>query len=442
MSLRLRLALVVGVTFAVVVIGCVYAVRVSAGNELRGQVDTFLVQRARDPRYNTDFERRPPDVFPGRGPSTGPVLEEPDAIVQLLDANGTVLRAASPALPVSAQDRALAQAPGATMLRTETINGTPYRVLTKHTDSGAVQIARSIKETNNVLSSLDIRLLLIAIGGTLFAALAAWLIARRIVRPVEQLTGATETVAATQDLTSTIPVERRDELGRLAESFNTMLVALRSSREQQQRLIVDASHELRTPLTALRTNIELLRRQRASGSELDEVLGEAQFELEELSDLVSELVELATDARADEPETPVDLGEVTQRVAARFRRRTNRELPVTLDAPAVVTAREAAIERAVSNLVENACKFTPEDRSIDIVVRGGVIDVRDRGPGIDAADRAHVFDRFYRAPAARTMTGSGLGLSIVKQIVDLHGGTVEVLPRDGGGTIARVTLPA
>jgi two-component system sensor histidine kinase MprB len=267
------------------------------------------------------------------------------------------------------------------------------------------------------------------------------LIASRIVRPVERLTFATETVAATQDLTSEIPVDRRDELGRLAESFNTMLVALRSSRDQQKRLVVDASHELRTPLTALRTNIDLLRRASTlDEAQYDEVLAEAQLELEELTELVGELVELATDARADEPVQPVDLGELAERVASRYRRRTGRELPIALDAPAVVPARESAIERAVANLVENACKFTPADRSVEMRVRGSDIEVSDRGPGISAEDRAHVFDRFYRATSARTMPGSGLGLSIVKQIVELHGGAVEVLPRDGGGTVARITL--
>ena len=407
MSLRLRLALVVGVTFAIVVIGSVLAVRVSAGNELRGQIDRFLEQRS--PRFEGDVSS---GRFPGSnggvfGSTGAPGLQrqfvQPDAIVQVLKTDGTVLRASSPELPVSAHDKALAAAPGPPHFSTVTVDEIPYRVLTTHLNengrgtAGAFQIARNIKETNDVLDSLDLRLTLIAIGGTLVAAIAAWLIARRIVRPVERLTLATETVAETQDLTSTIAVDRRDELGRLAESFNTMLVALRSSRDQQQRLVVDASHELRTPLTALRTNIEMLRRNTSlDDAQFEEVLGEAQLELEELTDLVAELVDLATDARADEPAQAVDLGDLAERVATRYRRRTDREIPLTLEQPATVMVRESALERAVSNLVENACKFTPADRSVEIAVRRATIDVLDRGPGIDAEDRAHVFDRFYR----------------------------------------------
>jgi two-component system sensor histidine kinase MprB len=448
-SLRIRLALIVGLTFAVVVIGCVVAVRVSASNELRGEIDRFLVQRSNEPPFQFRTNGQPPNGFPGVGNGGfrigGRQLERPDAIVQVLDADGSTARASDPVLPVSQQDKALAAAPGKPHFSTVSVDGTHYRMLTTHIGvnggGGALQIARSIEETNDLLDSIDLRLLLIAIGGTIVAAVAAWLIASRIVRPVERLTFATETVAATQDLTSEIPVDRRDELGRLAESFNTMLVALRSSRDQQKRLVVDASHELRTPLTALRTNIDLLRRASTlDEAQYDEVLAEAQLELEELTELVGELVELATDARADEPVQPVDLGELAERVASRYRRRTGRELPIALDAPAVVPAPESAIERAVANLVENACKFTPADRSVEMRVRGSDIEVSDRGPGISAEDRAHVFDRFYRATSARTMPGSGLGLSIVKQIVELHGGAVEVLPRDGGGTVARITL--
>jgi two-component system sensor histidine kinase MprB len=406
---------------------------------LRGEIDRFLVQRSNEPPFQFRTNGQPPNGFPGVGNGGfrigGRQLERPDAIVQVLDADGSTARASDPALPVSQQDKALAAAPGKPHFSTVSVDGTHYRMLTTHIGvnggGGALQIARSIEETNE----------LIAIGGTIVAAVAAWLIASRIVRPVERLTFATETVAATQDLTSEIPVDRRDELGRLAESFNTMLVALRSSRDEQKRLVVDASHELRTPLTALRTNIDLLRRASTlEEAQYDEVLAEAQLELEELTELVGELVELATDARADEPVEPVDLGELAERVASRYRRRTGRELPLALDAPSVVPARESAIERAVANLVENACKFTPADRSVEMRVHGSVIEVSDRGPGISAEDRAHVFDRFYRATSARTMPGSGLGLSIVKQIVELHGGTVEVLPRDGGGTVARITL--
>jgi len=449
MSLRFRLLLVVATTFAIVVVGCVYAAHVSTRQELRAETDRFLMQRAHDPGITSGFDHRPrpgsTGVSGNKEPDEGPQLAEPDAIVQLLDAQGRVVRsiANQPAIPVDSRDKNIAAHGGDPRFRTVTISGTQYRVLTVSSpQGGAAQIARSIADTNNVLSALDLRLLLIALAGTAVAATSAWLIARRIVRPVEQLTVAAEQIAATQQLEHHIEVTRRDELGRLAASFNTMLAALGSSRAQQQRLVVDASHELRTPLTALRTNIELLQR----AGTLDEgqrveLVDAAQVELAELGELVAELVDLATDARAEEPVQRVDVGDLIERVVERERRRSGRPIMLSRDTDAAVNVRVSAIDRAVHNLLDNACKFSPADTPIEVDVRGGVVEVRDRGVGVASDERSRVFDRFYRAAAARSQPGSGLGLAIVRQIAELHGGTVELLAREGGGTIARLTLP-
>jgi two-component system, OmpR family, sensor histidine kinase MprB len=459
MSLRLRLALVVAVTFAVVVAACVYAAHVSASNELHDATDQFLLERAKDPvnRARGDFDnvRRELDNFgasrgtPGGGPGPhfavgggGPVVR-PDALVQVIDSNGDIVVQSDVDLPVDDRDRSMATTDERTepRLRTVTVDHTPYRVLTASTGNGAIQIAREAGSTENVLDSLDMRLLLIGLGGTIVAALLAWFIARRIVRPVEQLTDAAEHVAQTQDLQNTITVDRTDELGRLATSFNTMLTALDTSRDQQKRLVMDASHELRTPLTALRTNVEVLQR----GTALDdaqraELLGAVDVELRELTDLVGELVDLATDARAEEPPQPTDLAAVADAVVARQRQRTGRDITFAATGDTNAVVRAGAIERAVSNLVDNACKFSPADTTVDVRVDGRTIEVADRGPGVSDEDRSHVFDRFYRAPAARTLPGSGLGLSIVQQIVETHGGQVQLLARADGGTIARITL--
>jgi two-component system sensor histidine kinase MprB len=450
MSLRLRLLLVVATTFAVVVVGCVYAAHVSTRQELRSETDRFLMQRAQDPNIAGGFGNHPPrptdgdyDTIPNQ--QGGPQLAEPDAIVQLLDAEGAVVRsiANQPAIPVDAADKQIAAHGGAARYRTVAIKGTEYRVLTTALhDGGAAQIARSIADTNNVISTLDLRLFLIALIGTAVAAALAWLIARRIVRPVEQLTLATEQIARTQELDQHIEIGRHDELGRLASSFNTMLAALGSSRAQQRRLVMDASHELRTPLTALRTNIELLQRAGSlDDAQRTELIDAAQIELTELGDLVGELVDLATDARAEEPAQPVDLGNLVEQVVERERRRSGRTITLVRDTAAVVDVRAAAIDRAVQNLVSNAAKFSPADTTIDVEVDGGVIEVRDRGVGIAAEERELVFDRFYRATAARSQPGSGLGLAIVRQIAELHGGTIELLAREGGGTVARLRLP-
>ncbi len=450
MSLRFRLLLVVATTFAVVVVGCVYAAHVSTQRELRAETDRFLLQRAHEPGIASGFrDHRPPPggtgVTGNQPPGNAPQLAEPDAIVQLLDANGSVVRsiADQPAIPVDTVDKGIAAHGGAPRFRTVTISGTQHRVLTVSTSGGgAAQIARSIADTNKVLSTLDVRLLLIALAGTAVAAALAWLIARRIVRPVEQLTLAAEQIAETQQLEHHIEVARHDELGRLAASFNTMLAALGSSRAQQRRLVMDASHELRTPLTALRTNIELLQRAGTlDEAQRVELVDAAQVELAELGELVSELVDLATDERAEEPVQQVDVGDLMERVVERERRRSGRSITLSRDTATVVNVRVSAIDRAVHNLLDNARKFSPADTPLEVDVHGGVIEVRDRGVGVAPDDRALVFDRFYRAAAARSQPGSGLGLAIVRQIAELHGGTVELLERDGGGTIARLTLP-
>jgi two-component system, OmpR family, sensor histidine kinase MprB len=446
MSLRLRLLLVVATTFAVVVVGCVYAAHVSTQQELRSETDRFLLQRAHDPGITSGFDDHGPRPGTNQQPDDDPQLAEPDAIVQLLDAHGAVVRsiANQPVIPIDDQDKAIAAHGGGPRFRTATISGTEYRVLTVSSRSGgAAQIARSIEDTNNVLSTLDLRLLLIALAGTAIAAAAAWLIARRIVSPVEQLTVAAEQIALTQELGHRIEIGRHDELGRLAGSFNTMLAALGSSRAQQQRLVMDASHELRTPLTALRTNIELLQRAGTfDDAQRAELVDAAQVELAELGDLVAELVDLATDARAEEPVQSVDVVDLVARVVERERRRGGRTITLSGDATAMADVRVSAIDRAVHNLIDNARKFSADDTTIEVDVRGGIIEVRDRGVGIAVDERERVFDRFYRATAARSQPGSGLGLSIVSQIAQMHGGSVELLAREGGGTIARFALPA
>jgi two-component system sensor histidine kinase MprB len=449
MNLRLRLTLVVAVTFALVVIGCTYAAHVSTSRQLREETDDFLLQRAER------FTRTPPAGFlpgpqrrAGRGPfgREFPALADPDALTQILTSNGAVASyiTGQPVLPVDATDRAIARDGGDARFRHVELDGDSYRVLTEALPrGGAAQIARSVEESEELLASLDTRLRLIALAGTLVAATLAWFIARRMVRPIEELTERTALVATTKEFDHPITVSRHDEIGRLATSFNRMLDELRISREQQRRLVMDASHELRTPLTALRTNVDLLRRARSlDPAQRDELLGATDVELRELTDLVSELVQLATDTRSEEAVQPVDLGELVDRVATRQQRRSGRTVTVAKDEPAVVDGRVTLLERAVSNLVDNALKFSPPESTVELVARGGTVEVLDRGTGIPTEDLPHVFDRFYRATSARQVQGSGLGLAIVEQIAELHSGTVTLAARPGGGVVARFALPA
>jgi two-component system sensor histidine kinase MprB len=309
---------------------------------------------------------------------------------------------------------------------------------------GAVQVARNLGEVDTVLAQLRTRLLLIIGIGTALAALVAWLVARRTARPIERLRDAAEHVTESGDLTKPIEVAGTGgrEVGQLAVSFNTMLAALARAREQQSQLVADASHELRTPLTAVRTNIEFLERATSlSDAERQSLLAETRNELTELTDLVVEMVELATDTRTVEPVVEVDLPDLAAEVAERFGRRYGRRVSVALGRPARVRAQRGLVERAVANLVDNALKFSDEPDGVEVTVDGTVIEVADRGPGIEAEDREKVFGRFYRADSARPRPGSGLGLSIVAQIAEGHGATVTLLPRPGGGTIARFALP-
>ena len=448
MSLRTRLTVIVAVIVAVAVVGGAYAAQVSAKQALRDETDKFLHDRA------AGFVQQPPGDLGGDfgGAPTdaddhhrGRYFEF-DAVQQTIDSDGNVTNTlpGQPSLPIDAADRAIASHPSSSRYRDVTVGNNEYRMITASLQNGgAVQIARPVSETDDVLSVLRDRLVVIALAGIALAALAAWLVMRRATRPIERLTETAEHIAATQDLTTPIPVRGDDEVGRLAASFNTMLIALDTSREQQQRLVVDASHELRTPLTAVRTNIDFLGHATTlDADQRAQLITETRLELDELTNLVSEMVELATDVRSEEPIEPVALAEVATDVAARFRRRTGKEIVVDVDAAGTVDGRRAMLDRAVSNLLDNALKFSPDGDVVDVTVRGGTVEVVDRGPGIAPEDRARVFDRFYRAASARTQPGSGLGLSIVAQIAELHGGSVTLDARDGGGTVARLQLPA
>ena len=255
---------------------------------------------------------------------------------QTIDADGTVTNTlpGQPSLPDRRRRTAPSRrSPSPSRYRDVTVGDEQYRMITVSLrNGGAVQIARQVSETDDVLDVLRNRLVLIALAGIALAALAAWLVMRRATRPIEQLTETAEHIAATQDLTTPIPVRGNDEVGRLAASFNTMLIALDTSREQQQRLVVDASHELRTPLTAVRTNIDFLGHATTlDADERAQLIAETRLELDELTNLVSEMVELATDVRSEEPIEPVSLAEVATDVAARFRRRTGKEIAVDVD---------------------------------------------------------------------------------------------------------------
>jgi two-component system sensor histidine kinase MprB len=444
MTLRTRLTVLVLAIVVATVAGAALAARYSTSRELRREVDRFLVTRTQQ-FAGPGFGRA--DEGPRQRPGDRDPFVVVDAVSQVIDRNGAIVSsvAGQPVLPVDAGDRELA-AGGEhqqVRLRDVRVDGVHYRLATAALGPGrAVQVARDLRETDDVLDTLGARLLLIVLAGSLLAAAVAWWTTRRATRPIEDVTRAAERVAATQDLSVPIPAGGGDEVGRLATSFNTMLLALETSRRQQRSLVLDASHELRTPLTAVRTNIDVLRRgHRLTAAQRTTLLDETKEELEELTNLVTELVDLATDARAEEPVEPVRLGVVAADVVARFRRRTGRTIELDATGAGVVDGRPSMIDRAVSNLVDNALKFSSEPSAVEVAVTGTVVTVADRGAGIEGEDASRLFDRFYRSERTRTLPGSGLGLSIVKQIAELHGGTVDLRPRPGGGVEATLRLP-
>ncbi len=383
-------------------------------------------------------------ALPNGGPRT-PVFEL--VLVQILDASGAVSTAPeSLTLPVDNADRVMSVSHDRSLRETRdvTVNGEPYRMITAPigTGTGAVQVARSLTENERLLDSLRNRTLVAVVLVIALAALLGWLVAYEVTRRLVRLTATAEEVAATGRLDVDVPVRGRDEAGRLGAAFDEMLTALARSKEDQQRLVQDAGHELRTPLTSLRTNVSVLRRYDqlppdARARLLDDLDGETR----ELTDLLNELVELASERRGEEPVQRVVLGDIAEHVAVRTGRRTGRTITVLADA-STVDGRPQALERAIGNLVDNAAKFdVTGTEPIEVVVQHGRVEVRDRGPGLDPADIPHLFDRFYRAVGARSRPGSGLGLAIVKAVAEVHGGTVFAADRPGGGSVIGFELP-
>ena len=323
-----------------------------------------------------------------------------------------------------------------------TREGERFRVATVQHNSGhALILAQPLAPNDRTLEKLGGVLFVFGALGVLAALLAGWLVARSGLRPVRRLTSSVEHIAVTEDLTP-LRVEGDDEVARLATAFNQMLLALGASRDRQRRLVADASHELRTPLTSLRTNLDLLRQ--AEGNDAFppearlELLDDVRGQIEELSALVGDLVELARDEPTTHVVAEVDLAEAVERAVTRVRRRAHGvSFDVDLDAWPVI-GDASSLERAVTNLLDNAAKWSPADGTVTVRLTDGVLTVDDQGSGIAEADRPHVFDRFYRAEESRAMPGSGLGLAIVRQVVDRHGGRIEASESPTGG--ARFTL--
>ncbi|HXB15757.1 MAG TPA: HAMP domain-containing sensor histidine kinase [Solirubrobacteraceae bacterium] len=365
--------------------------------------------------------------------------------VQLYSPGGTVHTGENgPLLPVTAATRAVAAGSHAAFYGNVTVRGTPVRMFTEQAGKNAVwQAALPLTDLNSTLSNLRLVLALVCLGGIALAGGLGLLVSRAALRPVQRLTGAAEEVARTQDLGHRIEGPGEDELGRLARSFNTMLSALENARLAQRQLVSDASHELRTPLTSVRANLDVLADgERLAPQERARVVGAVQAQLAELTVLVGDLVDLSKGEVAD-----IEVEDVRLDLAAAAAvERAGLHAPAcsfALDAePCLVRAAPARLDRAIANLLDNACSWNPPDGPpIEVRVREGELQVRDHGPGISVEDMPRVFDRFYRAAAARSLPGSGLGLAIVRQVAEMHGGSFGAANDPGGGARLTLSLP-
>ncbi|MEO5851084.1 MAG: ATP-binding protein [Nocardioides sp.] len=351
-----------------------------------------------------------------------------------------------PQLTIGSPELEVAQGAKDQSLRTIRAGDVPYRVVTVQAgEDQALVLAQSLEPQDRVLRQLGIAMLIFGGIGVLAAALAGWGVARNGLRPVRRLTSAVEQIARTEDL-APLAVEGDDEVARLASAFNSMLTALAASRDRQRRLVADAGHELRTPLTSLRTNLDLLAQVDSAGNALppgarEELLDDVRAQIEELTTLIGDLVELARDEPLTHVVEAVDLSEVLDRSVARVRRRAPGIEFEVRAAPWWVTGEAPSLERAVTNLLDNAAKWSPPGGVVRIDMHGGRLVVDDSGPGIAPTDLPHVFDRFYRSEESRSMPGSGLGLSIVRQVTERHAGTVYAGAAPGGGARLTLTLP-
>jgi two-component system, OmpR family, sensor histidine kinase MprB len=377
-------------------------------------------------------------------PAPGPGA--PPSLAQLIGPTGTVVTdvGSQYGIPVSSTDRALATSGGDASFSDVDSRGTSLRVLTQPLAAGgAIQVARSLEDTDHTLDTLIIILAAVSAGGIALAAGLGPFVARTALAPAGEVSDAAEEVARTHDLTHRIEVRGDDELGRLAASFNEMMAGLQLSEAAQRRLVADASHELRTPLATLRTNIETLgRTEDLDPEERKRLVADVTQELEEMTELVGDIVELARAPGQDAvARQDVALDELTRDAIERAQRRAREMRFDQRLEPSIVHADAQRLGRAISNMLDNACKWSPEGGEIEVQVAGGRVTVRDHGPGFPPDDLDKVFDRFWRADEARGTPGSGLGLAIVQRVAEEHGGRATASNAEDGGAVVSLELP-
>jgi two-component system sensor histidine kinase MprB len=474
MTLRARIAAAAGLAVAIAVLIAAISLYVAVRSDLRGEVDKSLTQRAQafvpgaaggGGLHSSSREggSPPPGASPndralpgGEGPpplddggdgfpsNVQPVpLGGPSGYIQFVAPSGTIHvpggQGSSTRIPLSTSDKEIAKGGKGSTLSDRTVKGTRLRVLTLGTGNrGAVLVARPLTEVDKELNRLLVILLIVAFAGIALAAALGALVARAALAPIARFTRRTETLAGGLDLSQRLPSSGRDELARLATSFNATLDALERSVEAQRNLVADASHELRTPIASLRANIQTLAEaDRLPPEDQAGLRADIVSELDELTRLVGDVVELARGTERKGAVDDVALDEIVRAAVQRSQRRSDLVFHVNLE-PTLVSGEADRIDRAVSNLLENACKWSPPGEPVEVDLQDGLLTIRDHGPGFAESDLPQVFERFYRADAARKQPGSGLGLAIVRQAAEAHGGSVVVENAPGGGALVRI----
>jgi two-component system sensor histidine kinase MprB len=419
-SFRQRVTLLTALAIAVTVTATAVAVWVIAKRQLYSQLDQSVSIQAATSGGGGPF-------FGGANRLTATVRPDGDS--------------SNPSIPVTKRAQAVAAGTGGDYFVTTEIQDKQWREGVFAVRGGAVISIQPLWPTLHSLHRLRLWILLISGAGIALAAALAAAVATAALRPVRRLTLAAETVAATGQLTERVQVSGGDELGRLAARFNAMLAALEESVGRQRRLVADASHELRTPLTAVRTNVDLLQEGKLPEDEAKRALSEAATELDSLTSLVSDLVELARGEERKLRIEDVHLEDLVTEAIERAKARAPEATFVTAFSPSLVKADPVLLERAVGNLLDNAVKYSPAGAPIEVTVRDGEVVVADQGPGVAEEDLPRIFDRFYRAAGARSKPGAGLGLAIVREAAEAHGGKASVETSSTGAKF-RISLPA
>jgi two-component system, OmpR family, sensor histidine kinase MprB len=441
MSMAARISLLAACAVGLAVSVASLASYITLRDQMHASLDSALIERA------TAASKMPGVTEATLGGLTSDLLGAADLRIYLILSDGTVLPRHSGdwIKPVTPAERRVAIGTLPSAIRSISHGEFDARAATVQVSPGvALMFVQSSESIERTLSRMGLTLLLVGLGGIVAAALAGLAVARSALRPVRRLSAAAEHIARTEELTP-IPVTGDDELASLARSFNDMLAALAASRDRQRQLVVDAGHELRTPLTSLRTNLELLaqadRRGGLAPQQRNEIFTDVTAQVEELSTLVGDLVELARDEPLERTPEPLDLADIVSRAVNRVRPRA---ASVAFDvdiSPWWVLGEAQILERAVTNLLDNAAKWSPAGATVKVCLREGSLSVADEGPGVPEGDLPKIFERFYRAADARRMPGSGLGLSIVRQAAERHGGTVTAANQRPHGAVFTLSLP-